>query len=329
MGERGLLDLIISRLPGLRSKDRVKLCEKFDSEDDFVKLAKSDIEIILGRALKHFWDIEAIRAMAEQDVKVCRMRSICWVSWRQAAYPPMMREIYDPPAIIFFRGQFPAADKPLLGMVGTRRPSPQAASQAYALAEDLGRFGVSVISGLALGIDAASHKGNLDGGAATFAVLGSGVDEVYPSSNRFLAKRILDNGGAILSEYPPGVIPQKWNFPARNRLISAMARSVLIVEAPGRSGALITADMALDQGKDLWVASSGACTKENAFFDRQGTIKLAQDGAEIIYSAAGVLEKWGMGAVFNVTRSSEAAPLGNTYGRALAASLAKSLDIDL
>ena len=333
MEQHGRLDLIISRLPGLKPKDRVRLCEKIDSEDDFIRFTKSDIENILGRALKYFWDIDAIRAMADHDAKVCRMRSISFVSWRSAAYPPIVREIYDPPAVLFFRGQFPPADKPLLGMVGTRRPSCEALSQAYSLARDLGSLGVSVVSGLALGIDAISHRGNLEGGSPTFAVLGSGVDEVYPSSNRPLANRILDTGGAILSEYPPGTVPHKWNFPARNRIVCALSRSVLIVEAPARSGALITAELALDYGKDLWVASSGIYAEENPLYDRRGTIKLAQDGAEIISRPADVLEKWGMEMAANNAASRKVnrdeIPAGNAGGKVLAAALAEYLDIDL
>jgi len=122
-------------------------------------------------------------------------------------------------------------------------------------------------------------------------VLGSGVDEIYPSANRLLAKKILDSGGALISEYPPGVHPSKWTFPARNRIISALSRSVLIVQAPQKSGALITAAFALEQGKELFVASCGI--KQGAF-DNGGTMRLAQDGAELIETSGDILEKWKM-----------------------------------
>ena len=337
MDKNGLLDLIISRLPGLNSKDRICLCEKIDGEGDLIKFSKEAVESILGHSLKTFWDIDEARAMAQRDAATCRMRSIHWVSWKDPAYPQSLREIYDPPAILFFRGQLPGAENSLLGMVGTRKPSPEAQAQAFAVARDLGRAGVSVVSGLAIGIDAMSHKGNLEGGAPTFAVLGSGVDEVYPSVNRPLAQRILDNKGAILSEYPPGTGPLKWNFPARNRIISGLSRSVLIVEAPQRSGALITADMALDQGRELWVASSGVAAGETAdtdspkgFFDKRGTTKLARDGAEVIYKAGDVLAKWGIAAgVHNTQESTPRGIFSGSAGRTLAASMAKSLDIDL
>jgi DNA processing protein len=286
---RGLLDLMISLLPGLKITEKIILLKEFDSEEQLFVQSKKEIEILLQRELKYFWDISEIQDKAGRIDTICRMRSIRWVSWKDFGYPPLLREIYDPPPVIFYRGILPNPERPLLGMVGTRKPSPQAAEQAYKIAGNLGRKGVSVISGLALGIDAMSHRGNLVGGAPGYAVLGSGIDEIYPSVNKPLAKRILDSGGAIISEYNPGVAPGKWTFPARNRIIAALSRSVLIVEAPKKSGALITAAFALEQGKDLWVASCGASLGS---FDREGTLKLASDGAEIINSASDVLDKW-------------------------------------
>jgi len=289
MNSRGLLDLIISLLPGLKITDRIMLLMAFDTEEQLFVQSKEDIEEILKREIKEFWDISEYRDRADRIDNICKMRSVKWVSWTDAEYPPLLREIYDPPCVLFYRGVLPNPEKSLLGIVGTRRPSPAAAEQAYKIAGNIGRQGVSVISGLALGIDAMSHRGNLISGAPGYAVLGNGIDEIYPPSNRPLAKRILDSGGAIISEYAPGVPPCKWTFPARNRIISGLSRSVLIIEAPKKSGALITAGFALEQGKDLWVASCGV---HEDSFDREGTIKLAYDGAEIITSACDVLEKW-------------------------------------
>jgi len=292
MNKRGLLDLVISLLPGLKITDKISLLQIFNDEDKLFVQSKRSMEEILNHGLPEFWDITEIHEKAGSIDTTCRMRSINWVSWNDADYPPLLRESYDPPAVIFYMGKLPNPEKSLLGMVGTRNPSPQAAEQAYKIAGNIGKAGISVISGLAMGIDAMSHRGNLIGNAPGYAVLGSGIDQVYPSVNRPLAKRILDSGGAIISEYPPGVHPSKWTFPARNRIIAAMSRGVLIVEAPKKSGALITADFALNMGKDLWVASSGV--REDGKFDKRGTIKLADDGAEIINSACDVLYKWNM-----------------------------------
>jgi DNA processing protein len=328
MDERGLLDLAIARLPGLAGPERILLCDSFDREDDLVHGTRPDVEALLGRPLKAFWDIDAIRALAEQDAETARRRSVRWVSWVSGAYPPLLREIFDPPPVLFFRGRLPDPEKPLAAMVGTRRPSPLAAAQAYDIARDLGRRGVSVVSGLALGIDAMAHRGNLEGGAPTFAVLGSGADEVYPSANRHLAQRIVEGGGALLSEYPPGTRARRWTFPARNRIISALARSVLIVEAPQRSGALITARCALDQNRDLWVASAGtAAGAQAAVFDRRGTLGLAQDGARIIASAGDLLRDWNWESDADDREYDESGEV--PAGMALARSMAQSLDIDL
>jgi DNA processing protein len=202
--------------------------------------------------------------------------------------------------------------------VGTRRPSAQAAAQAFDIAKDLAYNGVSVVSGLALGIDAMAHRGNIEGGSPTVAVMGSGLDEVYPSSNRMLARRVLETGGSLISEYPPGTSPRKWNFPARNRIISGLSRGVLIVEAPEKSGALITAHFALEHNRELWVASSGISGGSG----RLGTAKLAEDGAGIIYCAGDILRAWNI-----EDRYPEPEQLTGSKG--LISSLARSLGIEL
>jgi len=293
MVERGFLDLMLSRLSELSQREKILFCESFNTEQDLIQKSRTDIETMVGHKLAAFWDINAVRALAEHDAAAARLRGINMVSWRSPAYPPLLREIDDPPVVLFFRGSLPNPEAPLTAVVGTRKPSPQAAAQAFEIAKGLAREGISVVSGLAFGIDAMAHRGNIEGGAPTVAVLGSGVDEVYPSSNRPLARRVLETGGALLSEYPPGASPHKWSFPARNRIIAGLSRGVLIVEAPQKSGALITARFALDYNRDLWVASAGvAAERDIARFDRRGTVKLAGDGAEIIHSAADILRAW-------------------------------------
>jgi len=328
MNRRGLLDLYISLLPRLMPAEKVNMLQTFECEDDLVLQTRESMENFLERRINNFWDIDKIRAQAEQIETVHRNRSINWVSWNNAAYPPLLREMYDPPAVIYYRGSLPDPDKSLLGMVGTRKPSPEAANQAFTLAYGVGKAGLSVVSGLALGIDSMAHRGNLMGGVPGYAVLGSGVDEIYPSSNRALAKKILDSGGALLSEYPPGTPPSKWNFPARNRIIAALSRGVIIVEAPRKSGALITAAFALEQGKDLWVASSGLQERQyGSLHDKIGTIRLAVDGADVIYTAGDVLEKWNI--EFTDNGDSVDQTEWDSTGMELAASMADFLEIKI
>jgi len=306
MVERGLLDLMLSRLGELSQREKILLCELFNTEQDLIQKSKTDIEAIIGHELAAFWDINAVRASAERDAAAARLRGINMVSWHSPAYPPLLREINDPPVLLFFRGVLPNPETPLAAVVGTRKPSPQAAAQAFDIAKGLARGGISVVSGLAFGIDAAAHRGNIEGGGATVAVLGSGVDEVYPSSNRPLARRILETGGALLSEYPPGAAPRKWTFPARNRIIAGLSRGVLIAEAPQKSGALITARFALDYNRDLWAASAGVAAEgDRARFDRRGTTKLAGDGAQIIHDASDILKAWNREVEITTTEYTE------------------------
>jgi DNA processing protein len=233
--------------------------------------------------------MDALLAQAEKDAALARLRGIGYVAHGEEGYPPLLREMYDPPALLFYRGALPDREKPLAAVVGTRRPSAAAAAQAYDMGREFGLAGLSVVSGLALGIDALAHRGNIEGGGATVAVLGCGLDRVYPASNRDLARRVMGSGGVFLSEYPPGTEPFKWNFPARNRIIAGLARGVVVVEAPERSGALITAQFSLDLGRDLLVGSAGAASSRGA-----GTRKLVEAGARVAERAADLYEEWGV-----------------------------------
>ena len=316
------LDLMICRIPGLRGSEKIELQKKFDKEDEFSILSSRDIENIIGRELKNkSWTMEEIRAAAQKDADAALKCDIRLVSFRENEYPPLIREIYDPPVILFYRGTLPDPEKPLVAVVGTRKPSSQAAGRAFKLGRELGEAGLPVVSGLALGIDAMAHRGNIEGGASTIAVLGSGLDTVYPVSNRDLARRILETAGLILSEYPPGTGPFKANFPARNRIISALARGTVIVEAPEKSGALITAAFALEQGRDLWVDRAGLSSPHG-----EGTARLAADGAGLINSAGDILAEWNLAGFAHKTPRSGALQ-NNTAGAGLASSLAEFLDI--
>jgi DNA processing protein len=318
-----LLDLIICRIPGLKANERVELIKKFDKEDEFSILSMKDIENLVGRALKADCKMSAICSMAEKDADKAKKFGISIVSWREESYPPLCREIYDPPALLFYRGVLPDPVKPMAAVVGTRKPSSQGAQRAFDIGYELGMAGIPVVSGLALGIDAMAHRGNVEAGSPTAAVLGSSPDMVYPVSNRNLVRRILDTGGVILSEYPPGTGPRKWNFPERNRIISAIARGTIIVEAPEKSGALITARFAVEQGRDLWVDKAGISSQSAQSARNAGTIRLAEEGASIYSSVKDILAEWRLEAaqVSGQTEGDEAA--------GLASSMAAYLDIKL
>ncbi|MDR0568408.1 MAG: DNA-processing protein DprA [Spirochaetaceae bacterium] len=293
MMDRGLTDVIIARIAPLAPAEKILLCKACECEQDLTSMTKTQVERIIGRSFtsRAVWNMDDFRAQAERDASVARMRGIGYVSYRSPLYPPLLREIWDPPVLLFYRGRLPDPERSALAVVGTRNPSPPALLWAYDTAKILGGKGIPVISGLARGIDAIAHRGNIDGGGATIAVLGSGLDEIYPAINRPLARRIVERDGVLLSEYPPGTKPRKWHFPARNRIISGLARGIVIAEAPEASGALITARFALEQGRDLWVSAVGVADGPYASL-RGGGKKLAEDGAPVLSSAEGILQDW-------------------------------------
>jgi DNA processing protein len=199
-------------------------------------------------------------------------------------YPRLLAEIPAPPPVLYLRGDLTERDTIAVAIVGTRRATAYGREVTDRLATDLAAAGVTIVSGLARGIDGVAHKAALRAGGRTLAVLGSGPDVIYPPEHRHLAEQVIEQG-AVLSDYPPGRKPDGQNFPARNRIISGLALGVIIAEAPARSGALITADFAADQGREVFVVP-GSILSETA----AGGMRLLRDGARPIASAEDVLE---------------------------------------
>ena len=210
------------------------------------------------------------------------------IARRKPGYPPLLSELHDPPATLFLRGAADAVLAPRVAVVGARSCSAYGAQVARSLARDLASAGLVVVSGLARGVDGGAHRGALEGGGRTVAVLGCGIDRDYPRSHAELARRIVASG-AVVSEYPPGVEPAPWRFPARNRIIAGLSLATVVVEARERSGALITADFALELGRDVFAVpgeiTSGLST---------GTNDLLRQGAAPLTSVRDVLEALGI-----------------------------------
>lgn len=190
---------------------------------------------------------------------------------------PLLAEMPSPPRVLFARGNVDRLGEPSLAVVGTRRASRYGLRAAAAIAADLARVGWGVVSGLAKGVDAAAHAGALAGNGFTAAVLAHGLDRVYPRENAPLAARVLDEGGCLLSEYPPGVAPERWRFPERNRIVSALARGAVVIEAGEKSGSLITARAALEQNREVFVIPGAF--DDPAF---SGSHRLLQQGAKLV-----------------------------------------------
>lgn len=221
----------------------------------------------------------------------------------RSALPLPLREIPDPPKRLYCVGRADALDVPAVAVVGSRRCTRQGRDIAFALARDLAAQGLTIVSGLAYGIDAAAHRGALASAAApTVAVLGSGLDRIYPQSHERLAAEIVDHGGALVSEYEPAVGPRKHHFPARNRIVSGLCLGVVIVEASERSGSLITARLALEQGRDVMAVPSLVSSPLAA-----GCHRLIRQGAALVESAEHVLEELGLELKAPTTSATEVA----------------------
>ena len=218
------------------------------------------------------------------------------VAWDDAHYPRALLDIGHAPPVLFFIGRREILNRPAFAIVGSRNATPQGKANAREFAQALASAGLTIVSGLALGIDAAAHEGALTTEASTLAVVGTGPDRVYPARNRDLARRIADAGG-IVSEFLPGTPPRKENFPRRNRLISGLARGVLVVEATLSSGSLITARWAGEQGREVF-AIPGSIHSPFA----KGCHKLIREGAKLVETAQDVLDELGFGTAAAVRR---------------------------
>jgi DNA processing protein len=233
-------------------------------------------------------------------------------------YPALLRELHDPPERLFVRG--PALEvltAPAVAIVGSRSCSPYGAQVARMLGRELASAGVAVVSGLARGVDGEAHRGALAAGGPTVGVLGCGIDRDYPRSHAGLARRI-GASGLIVSEYPPGVEPAPWRFPARNRIIAGLCAATVVVEARARSGALITADFALELGRDVFAVPGEITSALSA-----GTNELLRQGAAPLCAAADVLDALGV-----ARPAQDPAPLSPVAGELLALIAARVSTVD-
>ncbi|MCD6291936.1 MAG: DNA-processing protein DprA, partial [Deltaproteobacteria bacterium] len=200
------------------------------------------------------------------------------ISLDDPRYPENLALIVDPPPVLYFKGSLECLNSPAIAVVGARRASELGRRFAFSLASRLVAQGLTVISGLALGVDGAAHEGSLRGGGSTVAVLGTGLDVVYPAAHRHLAGKIVENG-VLLTEFPPGAGPDKHHFPRRNRLVSGLSQGVVVVEAGERSGSLITARLALEQGREVF-----AVPGPPGLPGSRGVNRLLKDGAQLLES---------------------------------------------
>jgi DNA processing protein len=216
------------------------------------------------------------RAIAEDEMRRTLEVGGSVLTPEDEAYPERLREIYDPPAVLWIRGNVELLARPGIAVVGTRQPSPYGAGMAELLSRDLANRRLVILSGMARGVDTAAHKGAIEAGGKTIAVWGTGIDVIYPKENKKLAESIVASGGTIVSEYPLGTFPAPQNFPIRNRILSGMSVGVLVIEAAEYSGTRITARCAMEQNRDVY-AVPGNVTNKNAW----GPNTLIKQGAKL------------------------------------------------
>ncbi len=233
------------------------------------------------------------------------------ITWNDPAYPPRLKEIYDLPPVLYLRGELTEADEWALAVVGTRRPTPYGRQVAEHLAADVAAQRVTIISGLARGIDSIGHRAALDSGGRTIAVMACGLDIVYPPEHVKLAQEIRERG-ALVSDYPLGTQPQGHYFPRRNRIMSGLSLGVLVVEGDVKSGALITASLALEQNREVFAVPGSVFSTQS-----RGTHRLLQEGAKLVQSVEDILEELNLTMVPQQMEMKELVPATDTEERLL------------
>jgi DNA processing protein len=264
-----------------------KLLASFGNPEDIFKADTDSLLSVNGISRERAGHIRKFRQWDEVDKYVMAMekKGIAAVSYQDDRYPEVLKNIEDAPLVLYMKGQYHPDDRFAIGVVGSRQHTPYGESVTQRLAGELSAAGFTVISGLARGIDTLSHKAALASGGRTIAVLGSGLDVCYPPENRGLTERIVSSG-CLISEFLPGTLPNKENFPRRNRLISGLSLGILVVEATDKSGSLITAGYALEQNKEVF-AVPGNITSRNS----EGTNKLIKQGAKIVLKTDDIIEE--------------------------------------
>jgi len=271
--------IALNMTPGVGPRAATRLLERFGSPDAVFNARRPELESL------------RLKPETVDSIIKCEFRERATAEFERVkqiggdvlilddgSYPALLREIDDPPIVLYVLGDWQACvEQPGVGVIGSRMCSTYGENSAEMLARDLASRGITVISGLARGIDTSAHKGAISGRGRTIAVIGTGIDAVYPRENTRLVREILDAGGAVVSQFPLGTPPIKENFPYRNRIISGLSHGVLIVEASERSGSLITARLAMEQNREV-MAVPGNITSGNSF----GTNYLIKSGAKLV-----------------------------------------------
>ena len=278
------LILALSYMDFLKTREKLLLMSAFDSVEALASTDVQRMSQLVNRRLKTKFDMTRLPTLVRQGENALKFYNIKMLSMQDI--PLQLREIPDPPFSLFVRGTLPDVGFNMLAIVGTRYPTGEGLQVAIDLGKECASLSIPLVSGLARGIDCYAQRGCVETGGVSVGVLACGVERVYPASNARLAQKIISSKGCLLSEYPPFTEPLKFRFPQRNRIISGLSRYVIVVEAPAKSGALITADFALEQGRDVFVCKNILNSKKN-----EGSRLLFDDGAPALQSIKEILDE--------------------------------------
>lgn len=268
----------LSLIKNLGSKRKLKLLELYKTPEEIYKLTKEELMNIngIGEAIANDIMISKNEEILNYHIKYMKENNIKIININEREYPQALKEIYDPPISLYVKGNIEKLNNKNIGIVGCRECTTYGKKSAEYFAYNLSKQNINIVSGLAKGIDSYAHLGSLNNGN-TIAVLGNGLDMIYPKENLELANEIVKRGGTIISEYPCGTKPDKMKFPARNRIISGISSGIIVIEAKEKSGTLITVDFALEQGREVFVVP-GNINSINSV----GTNDLIKQGARLV-----------------------------------------------
>jgi DNA processing protein len=276
--------LILARIPSLDARSLLDWLEPFDHFTELPAASESTLQRA-GIPNKAIASLHKARRDIDRDRRWLEAEHHHFIPWHSESYPQLLHELSDPPVALYVHGNSDVLGLPQLAMVGARNPTPPGLQNAHDFAAHLARCGLAITSGLAIGIDTASHAGALDAGGVTIAVCGTGLDVPYPRSNASLANRIAERG-ALVSEFPLGTAPLKPNFPRRNRIICGLSLGTLVVEAALQSGSLITARLAAEQGREVFAIPGSIHSPLS-----RGCHRLIRQGAKLVETAEDIFEE--------------------------------------
>ena len=282
--------LALSLIPGLGSVGIKALLTKFGAPEAVFRARASELSSvgglrreIAGKIVRREFMMDPLKTARKVEGLGAKI-----LTYGDAEYPPLLREIHDPPMVLFLKGTEIPSNKTFVSVVGSRNPTPYGLKTAEGIAQGLARRGLGIVSGMARGVDSAAHWGCLGGKGFTVAVLGTGIDIVYPASNKKLFEQIAEHG-SVITEFPLGTPPEPKNFPIRNRIISGLSKGTVVVEATRNSGSLITAELGLEQGREVFAVPGSVHS-----FKSTGCHHLIKQGAKLVENSDDVLDELGM-----------------------------------